>query len=453
MRITSGGSLLVGTTSNPYSLGALVVNHNSSLTRTYFQRGVELIEIVPSDGTQPNQISSSYTSSGSGYKPLSISARQNQADLYLTTSGLVGIGTTSPNALLDAYTSQGGTTIAASHGTGGSYPKVSGISFGATSTSLSVSNNGGTTTFIGGAGIYANNTASSNNPTELIFWTTAAGSPTERMRITSGGELQVTGNGVIKNQESGGNYSYWQQTSSDARLAVQYSQPLLFLTNATERMRITSGGDIGISANSVIGSGFGYAGNTVSSASAYLQLYNGSSGETKLWNTGYYAMIFGNGNSERMRLNSGGELLINTTSDAGDYKLQVNGNIYTTGQMYITGNVSGYSLILPNGQWFGVGGANPNRMAFDGGNQLFHSYSATGAYKFRNSGDTNDALTIYTTGNVEAAGSIKTAAPSGGTAKPWKLGEAGVTLGGSNTSGVRVEIDGTVYYLVTGYLP
>jgi hypothetical protein len=81
-----------------------------------------------------------------------------------------------------------------------------------------------------------------------------------------------------------------------------------------------------------------------------------------------------------MRITSGGELLINTTTDAGDYKLQVNGN----------------GLI---------------------------------------------------------SGAITTAAPSGGTAKPWKLGEAGVTLGGSNTSGVRVEIDGTVYYLVTGYLP
>ena len=54
---------------------------------------------------------------------------------------------------------------------------------------------------------------------------------------------------------------------------------------------------------------------------------------------------------------------------------------------------------------------------------------------------------------VTKGGAIQTSAPSGGTAKPWKLGEAGVTLGGSNTSGVRVEIDGTVYYLVTGYLP
>jgi hypothetical protein len=32
-----------------------------------------------------------------------------------------------------------------------------------------------------------------------------------------------------------------------------------------------------------------------------------------------------------MRITSGGELLINTTSDAGDYGLQVNGNGWFTG--------------------------------------------------------------------------------------------------------------------------
>jgi fibronectin-binding autotransporter adhesin len=101
--------------------------------------------------------------------------------------GNVGIGTTSPNAQLDAYTTQGGSTIAATHGTGGTYPKASGISFGATSTSLSVSNNGGTVVFTGGAGIYANNGAASNNPTELVFWTTSAGSPAARLTIASTG--------------------------------------------------------------------------------------------------------------------------------------------------------------------------------------------------------------------------------------------------------------------------
>ena len=70
---------------------------------------------------------------------------------------------------------------------------------------------------------------------------------TERMRITSSGELQLTGNGVLKNQESGGNFSYLQQTSSDARLYVQYSQPLLFGTNNTERMRIDSSGNLLVS--------------------------------------------------------------------------------------------------------------------------------------------------------------------------------------------------------------
>ena len=94
MTLESGGSLLLRTTSNPYSLGSLVVNHNSTYTRTYFQRGVDLIEIAPSDGTAANQISSSYTSAGSAYKPLSLSARQNSADLYLATSGNVLIGTT-----------------------------------------------------------------------------------------------------------------------------------------------------------------------------------------------------------------------------------------------------------------------------------------------------------------------------------------------------------------------
>jgi len=85
------------------------------------------------------------------------------------------------------------------------------------------------------------------------------------------------------------------------------------------------------------------------------------------------------GTTERMRITNGGELLLNTTTDAGDYKLQVNGN----------------ALI---------------------------------------------------------SGSITTAAPSGGTAQPWKLGTVitagcGFDVAGFTNQMIEVDVNGTLYYL------
>ena len=81
---------------------------------------------------------------------------------------------------------------------------------------------------------------------DIVLATSESTGPIERMRITSAGELQVTGNGVIKNEHSSANYSYWQQTGSDARLFTQYAQPLYFGTNASTKMTILSGGNVGI---------------------------------------------------------------------------------------------------------------------------------------------------------------------------------------------------------------
>jgi hypothetical protein len=41
-------------------------------------------------------------------------------------------------------------------------------------------------------------------------------------------------------------------------------------------------------------------------------------------------LVLATNSVERMRITSGGEVLINTTTDSGDYKLQVNGNVYAT---------------------------------------------------------------------------------------------------------------------------
>ena len=72
--------------------------------------------------------------------------------------------------------------------------------------------------------------------------------------------------------------------------------------------------------------------------------------------------------------NSSGELLLGTTTDAGDYRLQVSGNIYNTG-------------------------------------------------------------------------SLTTGAPSGGSIKPWKIGEAATVSPTSPNRTLRVEVDGVVYYI------
>ena len=100
--------------------------------------------------------------------------------------GNVGIGTTNPNTNLQLYHATDDISINVNHGTGGSYPKKSGISFGAISTSL-----GGDATFTGGAGIQVTNTAATNNPTEMAFFTTSGGAPTTRMLINSDGNVGI----------------------------------------------------------------------------------------------------------------------------------------------------------------------------------------------------------------------------------------------------------------------
>jgi hypothetical protein len=161
------------------------------------------------------------------------------------------------------------------------------------------------------------------------------------------------------------------------------------------------------------------------------------------------------GFSEKMRITSGGELLINTTSDAGDYKLQVNGNVYGN-KYYASGPNAVFSTANAGtgASWMQV--TNNNGTLYLGkDNSAGTSFGVANAAIIYNAGNSdmvfwNNSQEAF---RISATGSIKTAAPSGGTAKPWKLGEAGVSVGGANTTAVKVEIDGVVYYLLTAYLP
>ena len=172
------------------------------------------------------------------------------------------------------------------------------------------------------------------------------------------------------------------------------------------------------------------------------------------------ALVFNTVDTERMRITSGGELLINTTSDAGDYKLQVNGaSRFLTGADGIdlgqsTGNSARANVIFR-----GTNASGTSKIGYIGLNVYSNDGTmdivATDYIRLRTGGSATTALYLDNNQNAEVGGSIKTAAPSGGTAASWKLGErvasSGLTL--NDTQYIQLDIAGTLYTLATVNLP
>jgi hypothetical protein len=230
-------------------------------------------------------------------------------------------------------------------------------------------------------------TASSSS--DLTFGTRIGGSNvTERMRITSGGNVgigttapnSISGYNIltINNSTFGGLIDFSNNNTLQGRIGADqggvYLQaktniPMLFFTNDTERMRITSGGNVGIGTNSpdVFGRFYTQTLGLSSSGSTAIQINGGSGGYGQIdfgaagvrtagisasanetqWGsvTAIPAIIYTNG-SERMRITSGGNVLIGTTTDNGA-RLQVSGSSTFSGNATI-GNLSSGSDAIVN---------------------------------------------------------------------------------------------------------
>lgn len=196
-------------------------------------------------------------------------------------------------------------------------------------------------------------------------------------------------------------------------------------------------------------------------------------------------MSFLNNAVENMRIKSDGEVLINTTTDAGAYALQVAGGIYnTTGAVFAasSGNVgigttSPSNILHVNGgsglAVIRVSEAGTVRGFFGGANGMITGYTnefairgesglilsgagnAVNAYINSSAGEliiangSTDAgdYKLQVAGNIYNTGNITTGAPTGGTATAWRLGEVATVSPTSPNRTIRVEIGSQVLYI------
>jgi len=154
-------------------------------------------------------------------------------------------------------------------------------------------------------------------------------------------------------------------------------------------------------------------------------------------------LLFGTNNTERLRISSSGNLLIGTTTDSGN-KLQVNGTSIFRDYITCSNNANTYISIQA------VGSGLTSYLELGGTNYVWQIQrpETSGDLIFYYLQGATDVLRLNRTGTAEFNSSIKTGAPSGGTAQFWKLGNytAGVAV---QAGKVRVEINGVAYDLLT----
>jgi len=420
--------------------------------------------------------------------------------LYANTSnGNVGIGTTSPAQKLDVsgvIRANSGTIYAQASGTESSGYQLNAITIGYDATAAI----GWITA--GGAAARTNLVLQQSGGEVLIGTASDAGN--YKLQVSGniyGSGLAVIGNAIININSPFVTGANIYTNGQSLALGTQGANLMSFFTNNTERGRINSAGEwiidasgtdagdyklqvvgnarigtgkLDIASNTTFGLGVARSGTSEvagqiynsngilylgAESSAGGQIFSGSSAYAAVIGSGAnYPLQFAVNNITRGGFSTSGNLLLGFTTDSYFLKLQVNGSIFSNNQFFGQGanaqlsidsstnispiyvsnqsltGTSAQAMLYSNTTWNTTG--NPSLL------DLNITNTASGA--------TSNYIKITdgtNTFRVTKAAEVVTAAPTGGSIRRWKLGEAATVSPTSPNRTIRVEIDGTVYYL------
>jgi len=299
--------------------------------------------------------------------------------------------------------------------------------------------------FVASAG---NNTTVFNAPNATTGWLQIA------MNNTSGSTLLgVEGNtaGTLATNTTAFATVLRNYTATDLQIA----------TNNIVRTTITSAGRISIGATTTITDNNLLNIQGSSATDNVGIILNKTNATAQIWglvNTGPLDLYNYTSSTNTLRVTTGNNVLIGTTTDAGQ-KLQVNGTASFSNTVSISASVAATAnatlLNLSNGSDGGVKINFSNSVASELAS-ITAAVTGTGSGTddgkliFRTSlnATASDQLTISSSGAATFSNTITTAAPSGGTAGNWKLGSrVASSMAFDSTQYIEVDIGGTLYKL------